>query len=163
MLKKGELSTEELLELILAVAAVLIVTFLLYNLVSSHYDKNEKIADTYFDLLVDEIAFADKGFIGSFSMWQHSDGDSVYFLVYFQNQSAYGTPTKFSSLGANLNHICICYLKDSDSVCNSCVDLKYPVMFSDTVGVYSERAIESKKKIDIKFEGDHYLFSILDE
>lgn len=161
--KKGDMTTKEILEIVLGGAIVLVLLVLLYNLISPNFDVGDETSKAYFDSLEDQIAVADSDSVGSFSIWMLADEDDEreFFLVYFGNTSSFGSgERRFYSLEDNLNHLCICSWEDGDSKCSYCMNLKLPVAsdFFDEVG-YAPWAVGAGKRQKItKVEGEHYEF-----
>ncbi|MFH1238321.1 MAG: hypothetical protein ABIH79_00240 [archaeon] len=127
--KRGELTTKEILEIILGAAAFLLLAVLLYNLISPNFDKGEETAESYFGSFKEQIVVADSGGVGSFSIWSPEDKEEKrnFYLVYFGSSSSYGNELKFYSLGDNLNHLCLCSREKDGSECGYCNNLEYPV------------------------------------
>ena len=127
--KRGELTTNEILEIILAVVAVLVMAYLLYGLISPRFDKTDKTAESYFKSFNEVIS--DGG--GSFSMWQPENSGEVFYFAYFGGDMVFylrdgDSISKFFSFGDNVNHFCICYL-DKEVKCNYCSNLDMPLVF----------------------------------
>lgn len=157
--KKAELTTKEILEIILGAAVFLVLAVFLYQLISPNFNKGDETVKSYFNNFKDQVAVADSGGVGSFSIWQpeNKQGKREFYLVYFGSSSSYGEGVKFYSLGNNLNTICVCSLEDRDTNCNSCENLKYPV---SPVGLseddYGRWAIGVGEKIKIVRKGGVY-------
>ncbi len=142
--KKGELTTKEILEIILAVAVVLGMAVLLYKLISPSFNVDEETAKSYLSSFMDEIGVADSGDVGNFLIWQVESGKEFY-LVYFGDGSSVMmeredmliipgadetpiiTEVVFSSLNNDMNRVCICYWESSEKTgCLSCEELRGP-------------------------------------
>jgi hypothetical protein len=159
--KKAELTTNEILEIILAAAGIIILVLLLYNLISPNFNKEEKTAESYFDSLKKAIEIADKGGTGTFSIWQPG-GATNYYLIYFKEGISFKQgDLNFLSLGANTNHICLCYTS-KENICTFCENLKYPVKFSETED-FSQFIIQKEQKINIikSTDEDFYRFNLI--
>ncbi|MFA5061252.1 MAG: hypothetical protein WC494_02975 [Candidatus Pacearchaeota archaeon] len=125
--KKAELTTHEILELILAIAGITVVAILLYNLISPKFNVEEKTAESYFNSFKESVETAEKGGTGIFKIWQ-PEKEVNYFLIYFGTTISYEKDSQeFFSIGENSNHICLCYTKDQETFCNYCENLKYPL------------------------------------
>ena len=103
--KRGELTTKEIIEIILGAAVVFVMVVLLYALISPVFDKMDETTKSYFESV--EEVIEDGG--GTFSMWQTVEEGKEFYLVYFQNRSSLEIRRKFYSLGNNVNHVCVCY------------------------------------------------------
>jgi hypothetical protein len=157
MKKRGELSTKEILEIVLATACILILVLLLYNLIAPDYDKTEKTSESYFKNFEEAIDIADKGGTGSFSIWQE-DKSAKYYLVYFEKKISFNEgDLVFSSAGINENHICVCSTSEKN-ICNFCKNLNLPVKLGDNeVKQFSIGINQKINIIKIKSE-DFYRF-----
>ena len=126
----GELTTKEIMEIILGAVAFLLLAVFLYQLISPNFNKGKETSESYFDSFKEQVTVVDSGGVGSFSIWQPENKKEgrEFYLVYFGNSSSYGGDKKFYSFGNNLNHVCVCYWKEGDSLCDSCENLKYPVL-----------------------------------
>ena len=130
--KRGELTTKEIMEIILAAAVVLVLAFLLYRLISPSFDYNEEAAKSYYDSF--EEVMAEGG--GSFLMWQPEKEGVEFYLAYFHNDPSFfltrgKNPVivrKFESFGNNVNHVCVCYWDGKSMKCNYCSDLDMPLV-----------------------------------
>ena len=80
--KKGELTTKEIIEFILAAAGIVILVILMYKLIFP-FDKNAEAAKGYFDVLKEQIGVADKNAVGEIYLWDSST--SVY-IIYFDSK-----------------------------------------------------------------------------
>ena len=155
--KRGEMTTKEILEIVLGGAAVLLLLLLLYNLISPDFDEGDETAKAYFESLEKEIAVADGEGVGSFSIWQPSDdGGREFFLVYFENHSSYGASLrKFHSLGDNVNRICVCSWENGVDKCSYCKNLDVPVRYNGGVELW---AVGSGDNLKITRVEDAYEF-----
>jgi hypothetical protein len=127
MLKKAELTTNEILELVLAVAGITIVAILLYNLIAPSFNSEDKTAESYFNSFKQSIQTAEKGGTGVFEIWQPEETINFY-LIYFGTKISYKKDNlEFFSLGNNVNHVCLCYSNGEKVSCNYCENLPYPL------------------------------------
>lgn len=125
--KKAELTTNEILELILAIAGIAIVAILLYNLIAPTFNSEEKTAEAYFDTFKKAIQTAEKGGTGVFEIWQ-PESETNFYMVYFGTRISYEKDDlTFFSLGNNINHFCLCYSNEKEVSCNYCENLPYPL------------------------------------
>ena len=62
--KKGELTTNELLEIILVVAGIVLLAVFFYSLVSPMWDKGDETSKAYLESLMSQIETADDGGVG---------------------------------------------------------------------------------------------------
>ena len=125
-MKRGEFTTTELLEIVLAAAAGFVLIALLYNLIAPSFNKEEKTAESYLNSFTDAVKVADEGGTGVFSMWQPSD--IKYSLVYFGTKSQY---EGYSAIRKNQNTVCVCYNDGSKTTCEKCSDLDYPAKYKN--------------------------------
>lgn len=148
MKKNGELTTTEIVEIVLSAACVLVLVWLLYSLIAPSFSREEEVAKSYFSFFNDAIGVADKSGVGNFSVWQ-KETSAMYYLVYFGDKISYRLTDSliFQSVGKNKNHFCVCYVKKDKSNCVSCEDLNYPVRLNGNDVV--PFAIESKHDIGI--------------
>lgn len=161
MNRRGELTTQEILEIILAGAAVLLMGFLLYRLISPSFDVNDETAKAYFDSFMDAIKVADSDGDGVFSMWQ-PEGDVSFHVVYFGGRRSVARGERgemeFFSFGKNENHVCLCYIEEGESECGYCENLKYPATYDDGQSdLESEKwAFGSQNRVEIIKREDVY-------
>ncbi|MEI6058278.1 MAG: hypothetical protein WCP89_00750 [archaeon] len=135
--KRGSLETKEIIELVLAAAAVIVVIWLLWSLISPEFNKEQKAAEAYMSTLQEEIGKVDGGAeFGTFSLWQPKlDVRLLYFgdgIVVKVDDLTYRTG------GLKKNQICFCYLKSKDWICNICSALNYPIQSKYPIFVYSD-------------------------
>ena len=128
--KRGEMTTKEILEILLGGAVVLLMLMLLYNLIAPNFNTGDETMKAYFDGFEKQIAVADLDKVGAFSIWLPADeGESrEFYLVYFGDQSraTYGEK-EFFSFGENVRQVCICSWEDSKDKCQYCKSLDLPV------------------------------------
>lgn len=148
--KRGELTTNEILEIVLAVVVVLVLAVLLYKLISPSFDRVDETAESYFDSFGKVIS--DGG--GSFSMWQPEEKGEKFYLAYFQNKTSFGEGREFSSFGNNVNHVCVCYWKGGDVKCENCMDLDLPMVKEGKVG--ESWVVGAGEEIEIIKRDDYY-------
>ncbi|MFA4960778.1 MAG: hypothetical protein WC548_03895 [Candidatus Pacearchaeota archaeon] len=147
MKKRGLLGPKEILEILLAGAVVILLVMLLYSIIDSRFNKNEKTAESYFNSFGKAVEFANSGGRGNFSMWQ-KESETKFYLIYFEKKTSFDLDNiKFSSVGANENHICICYYNDGKSSCDFCENLDYPVKIENRD--FEQFAIEGGREIEI--------------
>ena len=132
--KRGELTTTEILEIILAVAVVLALVVLLYRLISPSFDRVDETAKSYFDLFEEAVEDG-----GSFSMWQPEEKGREFYLVYFHDRTSFkikreSGEVEFSSFGNNVNHVCVCYWDGEVAKCESCKNLDLPMVKDGEIG-----------------------------
>ena len=128
--KRGELTTKEIVEILLAVAAVFVLVIFLYSVISPSFNKVDETAKSYFESF--EKIIEDGG--GSFSMWQTEEKGKEFYLVYFQNRSFFKMRRDFYSFGENINHVCVCYWGGDDAKCESCKNLDMPLVKDGDAG-----------------------------
>ena len=149
--KRGELTTQEILEIILAAGAVFVMAFLLFRLIDPNFDETTETAEGYFDTFLKEVGVADSGGVGVFSMWQPEEKVN-YYLVYFgSGRRVSKRDIDFLASGTSGdNKFCLCLLEDEDVICDKCGDLSHPIS-------YDELVVGNQEKIQIKKEGDVYV------
>lgn len=153
--KRGgaKLGLREFMELVLAGAVIVILVWLMWSLIAPSFDKDKETAESYMKTLKSKIAKADAGNVGEFEIWQPEEKKGIhFFLVYFGEAQRFGD---FLSIGNHENRICICYIKDSESTCDSCFDLKNPA--KDKVG-YAPWSAKQGDKLEITKDEESYLF-----
>lgn len=155
--KKGELTTNELLEIILVAAGIVLLAVFFYSLVSPMWDKGDETSKAYLESLMSQIETADDGGVGEFFIWpiESNEGDPVgYYLVYFGDKLSisFAEERSFVSGGDNKNYVCICSSSEEVEICNACKDLKFPVILS------GESYIGKGEKIAITKMEDYYEF-----
>jgi len=129
MLKRGDLTITQIVELLLAAGAIVVLILMFVALVDmGEYSEAERASDSYFETLKEQVAVAAAAEVGEFSMWQAREDLLPLTIVYFGNQINTGG---FSSVGDNENHICICYQEDtlSPPECKACENLDLPAYY----------------------------------
>lgn len=145
------------LEVILAVAVVVILAFLIFKLLSPNFESGLETSNSYMENLIKQVGISDLGKEGKFSIWQEVK-EHKFFIVYFGDKVVVDYLDKrFTYLGSNENLICVCYTKNNgEGVCEVCEGLKRPAFLDGN----SERwVIEEMKNFNINKEGESYLFS----
>ena len=150
MNRRGELTTTEIVEIVLGVAAVFAMAVLLYALISPGFDKVDETAESYFDSF--EGVIDDGG--GSFLMWQPEEKGKKFYLIYFKNKPSFTVgKQQFFSLGNHVNHVCVCYWDGDDSKCDYCKDLNKPLRMAGEDGPWT---ITIGQGIEVVDKGDYY-------
>jgi len=157
---KGKFTITQILSLILGVATAVLIIILMVSILAPNFDKGEETAEGYFNSFMKQIDVVNNGGVEEFSLWQQQEEGSdkrIYYLVYFGDKYRHETDeVRFSSLGINENHICVCYTYKKEPHCNYCENLKFPV--KSWVG-YNQWAIAEQKKIKIELIGGEYVFT----
>ncbi len=155
--KKGEITTKEIVEIVLGAAAVFVLIILMYSLFVGNFDKDEETAKSYLKTLKREILVADGGGVGSFDMLSLGDTTVSFHLVYFGDKIGLKLDKDytFRSVGNHKNHACVCYLRDGEAHCPSCEDFDSPMVFRTNVN-WPIRDHEDAWKIEKN--GDVYEF-----
>lgn len=167
MNKSGQqIGTKELLELLIGVAAIVILIWLLVALIEPNFDKDEETAENYLNSLKDAIDEADSIGSSEFSLWLNND--EKFYLVYFNDERRYliGKSEAFL-LEKGENLLCVCYfdfnlIKDDKLICNreDCVDLdKEACLFNGSICKVDWEVGGKNFKINIKSEEDKYVFT----
>jgi len=190
MRKKGELVTEEILELILAAAAVFLLVLLFYNLLSPGFDKTEETSESYFNVLEEQMALAKSGGEGQMVFIGSEKDKRRYAIVYFGEDNLYEEDYSFEGTGGypefavakflkwkegKENTICICSggFDGETAYCDDCKDLEHPAVIGwwgeapdlefppDESGKEPWAILLSKKpKIEFDKEGKKYIFKV---
>ncbi len=147
--KKGDLTTGEILEIVLSAGAVLVVALLFYRLLAPSFDVNEKTAESYRDSFLAQVAVADSGSSGEFSIWQVGEKDNFY-LVYFGDKKS--VAGKFYCLDNNVNKFCVCYGEKNKYECPSCEELRYSASMDGSLSW----VLNPTDNVEIKLNGDVY-------
>lgn len=144
--KKGEMTTQEILEIVLGAAVVLVMAILLFRLLSPGLDVNEETAEAYFDSFMEEIGVADSGGTGVFLMWQPEEDVSFYVVYFGDGMRIEKEGVNFSLFGDNRNSVCLCYVEEGDSVCGYCENLRHPASYD---GELKDWVFGSQNKVRI--------------
>ncbi|MBT3578084.1 hypothetical protein HN499_04730 [archaeon] len=126
--KKGELTSEEIIQIILAGAGIVILIILLWTLISSTFDPGEETAKSYQGALEDVMKGVERSGKGSFVLW---GGEPK--MVYFEgNTRIISGKDVFYEGSRDKNRICFCYESEQekkDWKCGNCVFLDKPAKF----------------------------------
>lgn len=174
MIKKASLETKEIIELILATAALVIIIIFFVNLFSPKPNPDKEAAKSFFDTLKKTIAEA--GATGSsFKIW----GNDNVQIAYFGNLHIFGPYLKLSSRNIlykashNYNRaICSCYIidkkqdwngftYDKEAVCAFCINLNADkVTYATSISSYDDNPffISPNENFQIFHMGRHYTF-----
>ena len=130
-MKSGKFTVKEIMGLVLGIAATILIVMVMYSIIAPVFNRGEKTAESYFDLLEESLVEVDGGNSADFSMWQPDDDKREYYLIYFGDKTFFkfynsGKEREFFSFGLNKNHICVCYFEDGEGVCGECKDLGLP-------------------------------------
>ena len=127
-MKKGSISTTQLISFIIGAAVFIVLIMLFRNIIFSFVGSGhiERSGDAYFEAFVKEIAKADEGNVGEFSMWQRVEdkGKRDVFLIYFGDKYTFTIgDRKFIAMN-NKNSVCVCFWDGEDDVCKkeNCMD-----------------------------------------
>ena len=125
--KKGIL-VDNLVGTIIAIAVVIVLLILLFNLFAPSFDRTDKAAESYFESLERAIETADDGGKGEFFMMENENEE--FYLVYFGGVASFEEDRTFARSKGGDKIICVCYWKGSgSSVCNYCEELELPVKY----------------------------------
>ena len=160
-MKSGKFTISQIMELVLSVAAVFVLLLLMVALFGPNFKKLDKGAEGYYNTLMEQIAIADEGGEGEFSLWQAKEEKSEvdFFLIYFGEtwklELGRGNEKRgFPSLGGE-NRLCICYWDGEDGTCDYCEELEYPILYE---GEYEPWGIASGRQVLITKGEDQYEF-----
>ena len=155
--KKGEITTKEILEVLLAAAAVFVLIFLMYSLFVGSFDKDDETAKSYLKTLKREIGVADSGKNGSFDMLNLGNSEVKFYLVYFGERISVKLKDgkDFKSVGNHENHACVCYRKGDELSCVACEDFDYSFKDDSDDGWFIGEDEDAWK---IKKDGERYVF-----
>lgn len=158
--KRAEMTWDEILGLILGIAAVaVLLSFggkVYFNQRAENYVTSEGTA-AYFSELVEEFGKANNGKVGEFTLWQtvEEKGEKDWFVIYFSDKYLYSFGDRTFSTYGSENTICVCYWDGFDGSCDedNCENLAYPIKYKDSygrwaIGVGSTITIE---KVDNEF------------
>jgi len=156
--KKGEITTKEIVEILLGAAAVFVLIFLMYSLLAPTFDKDDETAKSYLKTLKREIGVADSGKEGSFDMLNLGDDKVKFYLVYFGEKIRVKLDDNydFKSVGSRKNHACVCYWRKEKVFCPACEDFDIPILqrvrdVGDAWFIYG-----SDSAWKIRRDGDYY-------
>jgi len=124
---RGEITVTQIVELLLAAGAIVVLILLFVGLFDfGAYSGPEAAAESYFKTLMEQVDVASNLEIGEFQVWNFDPDENPVSLVYFGDQINHA---KFSSFGENENHLCMCYREKGDSkpACKACKNLDLPV------------------------------------
>jgi len=179
--KRGGIVDENAIGVILAVAAIFLLVFLMINLFSPSFDKEDETAKSYFNMLKESVDVANTvGKVGSFSMIDYGGKESSFYLVYFGGLFSFrdyrllnGEKPKSDITDAligdgedsvekefirdvknNNKNLCICYSKENKVLCDYCMDLKSPVILPKQ----PPWIVIEDSKINIRKVGEGYVF-----
>lgn len=156
--KKGEMTTEEIIGLILGAAIIIVLFGFLLRYISLSFNVGEEGASAYFETFLEEISKADDGKEGEFTLWQVEEDrlKKEWFLIYFGDKYGFTMgDRKFISVGKE-NRTCVCYWDGQEGVCeeNNCKSLKYAINFN---GDYGQWIMASGETISIKKVDEEYV------
>jgi hypothetical protein len=144
--KKASLETKEILELILAVAVLIVIGILLFNMFGPKPNQDKEAAKSLFEALKKAVSEADAG--GSeFKVW----GNDNIRGAYFGNIHIFSGPDEKESTLYKSKHnydhaICMCYIisktqtwmdkkYDKEGICDYCTNLNADkVSYTDVPG-----------------------------
>ena len=155
--KRGEMTTKEIIELVLSAAVIIVLVILFFTLLQPYFNQKDETSESYFNSLEDEIGIASGGEVGEFFIWDIESSDKAsYHLVYFGNRLIVSNEDiEFRSKGAE-NNICICSVSVEKGVCNYCSSLNKPSSLDgNAVG---EFVISKGEKVLITETEDNYEF-----
>jgi hypothetical protein len=142
------LGTKELLELILGVAAVVILIILLVKLFTPAFNIDDETAKSYLDVLEKSLEDLEVGGAVDFNLW---GGEPK--MVYFGERVRVSLGAdNFTVSGYGENRLCFCYEREPGTqewLCNSCFSLEHPAYFSKGRRVFED--------------GDKFRITLLDE
>lgn len=152
---------ENLIGLIMAVAVVFVLMVLLFNLFSPIFDKEDKMAESYFESLDRAIETAESGGEGDFFMMNNENEDLEFYVAYFGSVASFREDERnFIRSEQGENVVCVCYFGGGNVVCNYCEDLKLPVQRHEGDNIKSSSWIikEGERMRVVKQEG-YYEFA----
>jgi len=154
--KKGNLVTDNTVELIIAAAGIVVLIFLLIALYSPTYNENAEAAKSYFGMLNEQLSSADLGVEGSVTFWGPESDDVKFYLAYFGRVSKFEEGKLiFVTRKRNENTICVCYGNENKIHCKNCKELDLPVEYSES----APWVINPVKQLRINKTGGKYLFT----
>jgi len=184
LVKKAVL-VNEVLELVLVGAGIILLFLLLWKLLTPKMDPDAEAAKSFFKMLKQGVENADSGVTGEFMMWQNKN----LYLVYFGNNMVfpYAPLTQTSHLtqptalikilfllkNRYRNYICVCYKtskkikwgnEDYDAtICNPsfCTTLNSPAVLSSGTDKEGRWLVGTGPRLGIHKIKDKYIFSPL--
>lgn len=169
--KKGDMLSGASFEVIVGVAVVVLIAILIAKLFAPVYYERDKISESYFEQLKDNVALADDFKSASFYILDNGDDDLDFYLVYFGGalQLSYGDgvlydafglgKVDFSRSGPGENIICICSRQGDKGSCKYCVSLDLPAI-SNVEGVGDSWVVSEGNNINVVKSGGNYGFSV---
>jgi hypothetical protein len=162
MNKRGDLTIEQVVKLILAGAGVAVLVLLFWALFSTSFDEEGEIAKTSlkgFKNAIDEVN--DAGF-SRFALW---GGESK--MVYFgdRRRIVEHNGNVFFRASVGINVLCFCYIPKGSSSkewkCESCEDFDKPMIFTfGGVPLGGEMIFEEGNAFDITEGADEYILEV---
>ncbi len=164
--KKAELTTKEIIELILGAAAIFVLVMLVTSILNSQWDKDEEIAKGYLDMLNSELEIAEQGGTGLFSIYEsHED----FVFVYFGSRTAvYVTGKNYFKQDDIMKHsACMCIEKEEGPkeaggrtfwYCEYCDSLDYPISQDSLKDGYLDIWFTHKYEISFDKDKEEYNF-----
>ena len=124
--KRASLETKEIIELVIGAAAIVLLIWLMWGLISPSFDKNKKTAESYLSSLQDSIKEVDEGANSSiFNIWQPKV--NVMMVLFGNGISMNSAGELYKTNKLQKNQVCFCYSKSKAWVCDACTSLAYPV------------------------------------
>ncbi len=125
------LVSDSIIELVIAIAGIVLLIYLTVALMAPGYDGDKEIAKSYFERLEGEIAVVDLGDVGEFVMFEREEGGPEFYLAYFGSVSDFEFEGKyFSSPKVGDNVLCVCYDVIEAVVCKYCIYSELPFSFN---------------------------------
>lgn len=164
--KKAELTTKEIIELILAAAAIIVLVILVTSILNSQWDRDEEIAKGYLDMLNTELDVAEQGGTGLFRVYENHED---FVLIYFGSRTAVYVTEKnyFKQDDIMKNSACMCIEKDRAPkeaegrtfwYCEYCTSLDYPISQSSLTDNHLDIWFTQKYEISFDNNNEEYLF-----
>lgn len=166
--KKAELTTKEIIELILGAAAIVVLVILITSILNSQWDKDEEIAKGYLDMLNSEVEIAEQGGTRVFGVYEyHKD----FVFIYFGSRTAVYVKNKnyFKQEDIMKNSACMCIetepeLKPKEAGgrtfwdCKYCTSLDYPISQNSLTDNHLDIWYGQKYEITFDKDNKEYVF-----
>lgn len=130
-MKRGELTVDSIVGLIIAVAGVVILVILASNMINPGYNEEDEIAKAYFERVEKSVEDGS----GEIVMLDRGADEEDFYLVYFGSAASIVRGDKiFQAKNSGKSVFCVCYDKLDNVFCRYCEDLDLPARNSTQSG-----------------------------
>jgi hypothetical protein len=157
--KKGSLTTTQLISFIIGAAVFVVLTILFRDLILGLMGVSgvERSSSAYFESFMEEVDKANEGNVGIFTMWQEVEdkGKQDVFLIYFEDGYKFIMGDRIFIMMGDTNSICVCFWDGKEDVCDreNCVALDRKINYD---GDYGQWAISTGDQINITRGEEEY-------